>query len=551
MIRRYRMRTGVALICLALAALGLFGEVFGRFSACALGEGERELLSIQMSAQPEEMVEPGDVTLNFTVENISNIDAQSVYLSSADGLLSEPMGQIAAGETQMFNRTHSVTADELEAGEITYTISHDDPTVTGGKVNYTVRAEIRRSDVRPQAEFTRQFSSRCAAAGSALTITYRVRNTGNVALIDLRVQDALGDFTGRIDRLDVGESRTLVSRATVTEETVSSASLSYDSEGSGDESFVLTLEDVPIHLAQAGLEHSFSAAYSSSTQNAANVVLTLQNTGNVDYLNLCVTDALHGGVIADGLTVPAGGAPVEVRRACAIRGSDGLCWRVTGVSAAGDALDFTTETLNLVPVTGEAAALSVSATALTPRIRRSGNVDVRVRIVNSGGADVRNISLSEAVAGELCTFAILPAGGSIERDFPFHVTEDSSYCFSISYLNADVEVQSVTSSPAEIAIASDGVLPEGASARLFDFSGNSIKIGGSSTFAVLLIAGCVVLLALLVMLLIASRRARLEKRLRIAAERQRRKEEMGKTNRFTPVRAPQKNKGKGRNSQRV
>jgi len=97
-----------------------------------------------------------------------------------------------------------------------------------------------------------------------------------------------------------------------------------------------------------------------------------------------------------------------------------------------------------------------------------------------------------------------------------------------------------------VAITPDGVLPDGAKPGFIEFTGSSIKIGGSSTFAVLLIAGCVVLLVLIIMLLIASRRARIEKQIRIAAEKQRRKEELGKTNRFTPVRAP-KTKTKGRN----
>ena len=124
---------------------------------------------------------------------------------------------------------------------------------------------------------------------------------------------------------------------------------------------------------------------------------------------------------------------------------------------------------------------------------------------------------------------------------------DAQFSFTVSYADARGQLQSVTTAPVEVVIAPDGALPEDAKNRFFDFSGNSIKIGGSSTFAALFIAGCVALLALIIMLVIASRRARLEKQMRIAAEKQRRKEEMGKTNRFTPVRAATKKKGKGRN----
>ena len=543
--RRFGLRSGA--IRLLAAALCLFCAAFLPSARGALGEGGRTLLNIQMTARPEELVEPGDVTLVFTIENISDRDAQNVYLSSADGLLSEPIGQIAAGEVQVFNRTHSVTAAELDAGEILYTVSHDDPLEPEGKVNYSAQAQIRRSVLRPEAEFTRQFSSRSVTAGSALTIVYRMRNTGNVALTDLRVQDTLGDFTGRVDRLDVGESRALVSRVTVTEESVSSASLSYGAEGAGDEIFVRTLEEAAVSLAEGQLSHSFSAAERDAA--AADVTLTLRNTGNVDYRAVCVTDALNGGVIADALVVPAGGDPVEVRRTCPVRGNGGFRWRVSGVNAAGERIDFTTELLVLPPApAGEPAPLRVSAEALTPRIRRAGSVTLRVRVENPGGTDVQDISLSEAELGTLRNFAVLPAGDTIERDVSVYVDADASFSFAISYADADGQPQSVTTAPVEVVIAPDGALPEDAKNSFFDFSGNSIKIGGSSTFAVLLIAGFVALLALIVMLIVASRRARLEKQLRIAAEKQRRKEEMGKTNRFTPVRAAPKKKGKGRNS---
>lgn len=534
MIRRCKGQFCALLAALIWAIAALSGP------SPAAAEAARELLRVEMAASPAELVAPGDVTLHFSIENGSGADAQDVYLSSADGLVSEPLGLIAAGDSQSFTRTHSVSAAELEAGEIRYIISHDDPQSPANKVNYAVRAPIHQSDIQPRAEFTRQFSSRSAGAGSALTITYRVRNSGNVALLDLRVQDELGDYVGRVERLNAGESRTLVSRATVTESAASVASLSYRAEGAGDELFVETLEDVTISLAQPEIEASFSAACAPFSRDAADVFLRLTNRGNCDYSDITIEDALYGGVIAAGLSLPANGAPIEFGKTCALRGDGGFRWRVTGVSAAGERFELVTDTVSLeAPPSGDPAALTISAEALTPRIRRAGEVTVRVQISNPGGADVRGVLLSEDALGPLREFAVLPAGATIVRDVSLRVDSDSAYNFSIRYPGAGGEAMRA-SAPAEVVIAPDGVLPEGAQPRLFEFSGNSIKIGGSSTFAVLLIAGCALLIALVAALLILNHRAKLARRVRIAAEKQRRKEEMGKTARFTPVRAKKK-----------
>lgn len=525
---------------------GFLSETLRFAMPSAMAEEERELLNIRMSARPESLVEPGDVMLSFVIENTSSSDALNVYLSSSDGLLSEPFGRIAAGETQSFNRQHSVSREELDEGVITYILSHDDPFEPESKVNYTIHTEIRRSDSRPQAEFTRQFSSRYAKIGDTLTVTYRIRNTGNVPLNTLRVQDTLGDFTGRVERLEVGESRTLISRATVTEETMSSAVLDYKTDTS-NEIFIRTLSDAPIRIAHPGMETQFSAGYSAFSGNTADVVLLMINTGNVDYRDVRIIDDIHGGVIADSIIVPAGDNPVEVSHAYPVRGDTGFRWRVTGVTESGEKIDFTTEDAFLPPMqSGEAALLTISADTETPRIRRAGNVDITVRIANEGGTDARDVMLYETNTGALRRYEIIPADGAVERDFTFRVIDDTGYSFSLSYTDENGQEHTASAAPVSITLASDGIMPEGADPGFIEFTGSSIKIGGSSTFAVLLIAGCVVLLVLIIMLLVASRRARIEKQLRIAAEKQRRKEEMGKTNRFTPVRAP-KTKSKGRN----
>ena len=127
------------------------------------------------------------------------------------------------------------------------------------------------------------------------------------------------------------------------------------------------------------------------------------------------------------------------------------------------------------------------------------------------------------------------------REFIFHVTENTAYNFSISYTDTQGAAHTLGVAPVEFVIASDGVLPEGAKNSFIEFTGKSIKIGGSSTFAVLLIAGCTVLLVLIIMLLIASRRARFERKVRIAAQRLRRRADTAKPGPRTP-----KNKGKGR-----
>ena len=73
------------------------------------------------------------------------------------------------------------------------------------------------------------------------------------------------------------------------------------------------------------------------------------------------------------------------------------------------------------------------------------------------------------------------------------------------------------------------MLPEGAKPSFIEFTGSSIKIGGSALFGVLMIDGCVTLVVLIAILAVASRRARIQRQLRIAEEKVKRKEGAGKS----------------------
>lgn len=495
------------------------------------------LLEVGMSAKPNRMVEPTETVLTFTITNISEMDVLNLYLSSEDGVLSESIGELAAGETQSFSRTHNVTESELADGEITYIISHDALLQGDGRVDYTIHAAIEQELAQPEAEFTRQFSSMSAAAGGTVSITYRVRNSGNVALNNLQLRDSLGDFTGRIERLEVGESRVLINRVSIDEACVSSATLSYQVENQGDTLHSQTLADAPIALANAQIDAALSVDYAGFSEDTAEVVLLLSNEGNVDFRNILISDDMYGGVIADSVQVLSGSDPVEISAAYPLRESASFRWRISGTSETGERIDFLTDTVTLEPLsTAKTAELKAWAETQTPRIRRSGSVKVYVHIANEGNTSVENAVLSEETLGEIRNFAVIPGGSELVRELDVLVEKDMPLQFSVNYTDAEGWHRTSQAEPLEIVIASDGVLPEGSTVPLIEFTGVALKIGGSSLFGILLLSAFTMLVILTVILLIATRRAKLEKRMRAAAEKQRRKEEMGRTNRFTPLR---------------
>ncbi len=532
-----RLRTIVRRLAALMGALALL---------CALAASAEEApsLSIDFTVQPSVMVGPGDVTMSFVITNQTDRTVRNITLGSADGQLSEPIGQLAPGESQTLSRPHTVTQEELDAGEIAYTVSHN-PAIQGDeRVSYALSAAITRGEPQPGVDFTRRLSSRAVARGGLVTITYKIANTGNVPLTALRIRDTLGDFTGRLEQLGVGESKTFISRVTLTEAALSEPVLEYATPSG--ESVTRGLDPLAIEVATSALDLSFSVGRSAFDGDAADASLILTNLGGVDYVNITVLDDVYGGVIADGVTLPGGGRPAEVTHTYPLRGEGEYRWRITGASSAGEALDMRTETLTLSNAPAEETVeITLDAAPRTPRINRAGQVTFDFAIANAGEVMARDALLYEVNRGEIRRLAVIPTGEPLRCTASYVVDASERFIFCLSYADAQGRRRTVTSAPVDVAIAADGVSPERPGSDGLALEGDSVKPANTgATFIALLVIAGAALTVMITILAVASVRARRERMKRVAAQKQRVKEELGRTGTIPAVKGATKKRRK-------
>ena len=540
------MRRFAALLA-ALALAFLCAGGFAMPSARAEGAEPtqpplRHVLDIRFSVSPAALVEPGAVTLTFTIANTSEYDAENVYISSSDGLRTEPLGQIEAGDSRTFSRAHDVTEAELEAGRITYIFSHDGVAGDPDTVNYTVDCPIERAIARGEVEFTRQFSAAYARPGDVVTITYRVRNAGNVPIENIRVDDAPGEYSGRADRLDVGETRLFTSRVSVEDVTTSAPRLRYTVPAEGGGEREVTLSEARILLADEQL--TATLALDRETARVGETVtatLTVMSLGNVSFYDLAVYDERFGGLVADSLEMEPGTQTLTIQRQYPVRGDATYQLRVRALSSSGAVIETLTEPVSLRALPAESGAdISIYAEAVYPQISAAGEVPVDVYILNEGGESARDAVLSELSTGtQLRAFDFLAARFTTHRRVYVPVSQTGELTFSVRYVNAAGVACTVESPPVLVEIARGGQrldqIEESA-----PYSGQSVKISENPTFLFMLGGAALLLIALAVALLITSRKQRRQRREKLEKQRRQRQEELGKTNRFTPVRAAQR-----------
>lgn len=506
-------------------------------------------LEIGVTVKPAQLVSPGDVSITFAITNRSSYDVQNVTISTVDILdsmltaqsaqISESIGHIAVGETQTVTRTHAVTREELDAGRIDYFITYDSMRPGSVTLTCTRPVEIVRADPMPSVDFTRQFSARYAAPGNPLTVTYRLLNTGNVPVTDLRVRDPLGGFAARLEQLGIGESRSFISRVIIEQDAVSAPVLEYAVPSGATRE--ITLDDAWIRLSRGELKAGFTVSESPFNPGIADATLTLRNTGNADCTGIVVTDAMYGGVIGDAITVPAGGAPVRVTFSYPLRSDESQYrWLITGRDGSGNALSLATDTVTLRRKAVEPRiALGLEAAARTPKINRAGTVTFDITVRNTGTLMAEDCLLYEVERGEVRRLAVLPAAEEMSVAASYAVRADDQFIFCLNYTDANGRKRTISTAPIEVQVSPDGVSPSEPGAPADAPGGASLKLDSTRTFGVLLAIAAAALLVMITILAVATLHARRDRRRRIAAERRRLKEEMGKTNPFTPIKQKQ------------
>ena len=527
-----------ALFAFALAWMG-GAAIAPRFAMSAQAEeAEAPALDIAATVSPEAVAGPGDVELTFTLTNRSEGTLYDVSLALADRLIAEVVGDIAAGESRTVSRTHTVAQAELDAGSIGYVVTCESE--NAGLHSYSIAIEISQDGAEPEVEFLRRISSAQVTVGNTATVAYRVENTGTAAVENVVVSDPGVGFEARIEGLEAGQSELFLHRTAISEDVVSEPVLSYSAAGQ-ENVYTIRLEAVDIEAAQGRLNATLVAGVSMFDSEMVEAVLQLTNAGDVDYRDIVVYDDVYGGVIADGISLPAGGDPVEITHTYPLRGEGTYCWRITGTSAAGAQVDFITDVQIVAAGVGE-PLLALEASASLPHIRHSGYVTFTLELSNAGDGMASNVVLSEASLGELGELAVVPAGEPTRYTVRLEVGESTDYLFSATYTGADGETRVATADAVSVIVGAGGEDPEPEEPDAALAEGAPMQMGNSSLFLVLLIGSCVVLVVLVVVLLVTSRKARKARKERAAVRKQRMKEEMGKTNRFVPVRHSRKRK---------
>ncbi len=427
----------------------------------------RDTLSVSPSASPSGMAVPQPTQIYLTIVNSATDPITNIRVLREDGELAAEIGALSGSgqSSRVFNETVTPTYRQLRAGGVEYTVSYT--LGEGGDIpvesEQTVLVPLTRLKAEPKLEFTRSPSANYAQPGEEITITYRLRNTGNVALTDLVLRDSLFDEISRVDQLAPGKRVNFTRKLKVEETCESKPQVSY-SYANAEARQSVKPDPVMIYLADERLDMKLTCDKSAvAPGELVTLSLELTNRGNVAYDKLEIRDQALGYLSNVPGEFKPGNVYVLTKRV-SIKTTTTFLLSLSGKSVNGSE---TSARSNMLTVAVSPAVndinLSITAEPDAVVLDAPGPVNFKITIHNGGEMDIRNVKLSERTLGEIRMLAVAAPGDTVVEQ-QYIVEQPHSFVFIADLSDAQGGRLSVlTKPPIDISLKESAQIYAGAS----------------------------------------------------------------------------------------
>jgi gliding motility-associated-like protein/uncharacterized repeat protein (TIGR01451 family) len=272
-------------------------------------------LSLSKAAFPTIYSNVGEViTYTFEVENTGNVTIEDVDIQdSMLGLspisplspLTSPVS-LAPGEDATFTAEYIITQADLDAGSVINSATAEGETVDGSPVTSLSSTSTILANQTPSLSLSKAaFPTIYSNVGEVITYTFEVKNTGNVTLTDIRIEDLMVGLSAisptSIAKLSTGEKTTFTANYSIQFSDLATGFVSNEAEAKGVNTSgtdVLSNKDLNIILLDKQPKISIEKIVDASAIFSPQLLhydISVKNEGNIPLTGVIVKDILPNG----------------------------------------------------------------------------------------------------------------------------------------------------------------------------------------------------------------------------------------------------------------
>ena len=425
----------------ALKALRMIGVLFLALAlalGCAAMAEDSDPINFTIQITPASMTAPGEATVSLRVSNTGDKDmVDPVTLFDPAGNVVASFGDggsylLKSGDSRPWEGKWNVTQQELEQGSVAYTLRYhlEDESGSLVEVNRQAVAHIDYTGERVHLAITRTIDPQVVRSGGQATVTYELYNTGNVNLTDIRVQEKIAKNAKTVKSLPAGERATVQFTSRIgNADLTSSADITFKADGNTAQ-LKEHVEEAVIPLAKPNLKIELSAPNNGvNVGEAAKLVITFVNAGNVSYSNVTVTEAKRGEILTN-LSIPAGATVTEEKEFILMEPTD---FKVTATlpDNTGETKTLTSNEVRVGVFDPEKQLLlTLNLTSDQESVSKTpADVRFHLTVTNNSNVKAENILIRHG-DNEIYTIASLEPGASVVLDRDFRISQTGQFRFT-------------------------------------------------------------------------------------------------------------------------
>ncbi|WP_426005422.1 DUF7507 domain-containing protein [Paenarthrobacter sp. NyZ202] len=396
--------------------------------------------SADKSAIQNPAVVGDQITYTFTAKNTGNVKLTGVIINDPLAGLSAltytwpgTAGELLPGQTVTATATYAITQADIEAGHVVNTATTTGTPPSSPAVTPPPAGTDTPLTPGPGLEFTKSADASAvqdpARVGDIITYSFEARNTGNVKLTGVVINDPLAGLSaltytwpGAPGELEPGQSGTATATYAITQADIDAGHVANTATTTGTPPSGPAVTpppgttDTPLTPAPA-MEFTKSADASgvqdpSVVGDRINYAFTAKNTGNVTLTDVVINDPLAGlsplvyswpgveGILLPGQTVTAS-ATYAITQADIDAGHFANTATTTGTPPSGPAVTpppGTTDT-PLTPAPAMEFSKSSDASAIQDPAVIGDLLTYTFTAKNTGNVKLTNVSITDPLAG--------------------------------------------------------------------------------------------------------------------------------------------------------
>ncbi len=397
-------------------------------SSATVTVSQSPVLALTKTASPGTVTAPGTtVTYTFDVTNVGNLTVHGIAIDetafSGTGTLSPitcPVTTLAPGESTACTATYAVTQADIDAGQVTNSAQANGNAPDGTAVNSPSATAVVLVSQTPALGITKTVSpATVTAAGTTVTYTFTVTNTGNVTVHGIDIDETAFSGTGVLSpvtcldtTLVPGASITCTATYEITQADVEAGhvtntaeAIGFAPDGAAVTSPPATATVAVTPTAALSLVKSASGPASFAAGQVITYSFEVTNTGNVTVHGITIDETAFTGTgtlspITCPVTTLAPGEQTTCTATYTLTQADIDAGHVTNTAeAAGTVPDGSTVTSPPSTVTvpqAQTPALTLSKTASPATVTTAGTtVTYSFHVANTGNVTVHGIAIDE------------------------------------------------------------------------------------------------------------------------------------------------------------